>query len=130
MSLEEYRNKKNFAETPEPAGRVRRANRTSIFVVQNHAASRLHYDFRLAIGGSIEKPKQKRKPLFFRPNHPPACRRPHKSSTQPLVHSAVPRADPLCGLAKTVRAVRAKCGSARRWLAVRRPGRRWNQLSV
>jgi bifunctional non-homologous end joining protein LigD len=53
MSLEEYRSKRNFAETPEPTGRIRRANRTRIFVVQKHAASRLHYDFRLAIKGLL-----------------------------------------------------------------------------
>jgi bifunctional non-homologous end joining protein LigD len=53
MSLEEYRSKRNFAETPEPTGRIRRANRTRIFVVQKHAAGRLHYDFRLAIKGLL-----------------------------------------------------------------------------
>ena len=43
MSLEEYRSKRNFTETPEPAGRVRRANRTHIFVVQKHAARRKNF---------------------------------------------------------------------------------------
>ena len=53
MSLAEYRSKRAFTKTPEPAGRVRRSNRRRIFVVQKHDASRLHYDFRLAVNGVL-----------------------------------------------------------------------------
>ena len=53
MPLEEYRKKRRFTATPEPSGRVPRGDRTRIFVVQKHAARRLHYDFRLAINGVL-----------------------------------------------------------------------------
>src|SRR5882757_7477974 len=50
MSLEEYHRKRNFAVTPEPRGEEGRRDGRS-FVVQKHAASRLHYDFRLELEG-------------------------------------------------------------------------------
>ena len=53
MSLTAYRSKRAFTETPEPVGQVRRSSRRRIFVVQKHDASRLHYDFRLAVNGAL-----------------------------------------------------------------------------
>jgi bifunctional non-homologous end joining protein LigD len=56
MGLAEYRRKRNFKATPEPSGHVadERRDRGRMFVVQKHAATRLHYDFRLELEGVLK----------------------------------------------------------------------------
>ena len=46
-----YRAKRNFAATPEPQGEVARSEGPLAYVIQKHAATRLHYDLRLEHGG-------------------------------------------------------------------------------
>ena len=54
MTLERYRQKRNFKVTPEPAGKVGKPRlRELSFVIQKHAARRLHYDFRLELNGVL-----------------------------------------------------------------------------
>ncbi len=54
MSLIEYKKKRDFKDTPEPAGKVKKASKELIFVVQRHHASHLHYDFRLELNGTLK----------------------------------------------------------------------------
>ena len=54
MSLDVYRRKRQFDRTPEPRGKVERRPRALRFVVQKHAATRLHYDFRLELDGVLK----------------------------------------------------------------------------
>jgi bifunctional non-homologous end joining protein LigD len=51
-SLATYRAKRDFAKTAEPSGKAGSAKGHS-FVVQKHAATRLHYDFRLELDGVL-----------------------------------------------------------------------------
>lgn len=54
MGLEVYNQKRNFKETAEPAGKKARRSKKLKFVIQRHAASRLHYDFRLEVDGVLK----------------------------------------------------------------------------
>jgi len=53
MSLEEYRRKRVFSQTPEPAPKPQQ-NEGKRFFIQRHSARRLHYDLRLEMDGVLK----------------------------------------------------------------------------
>ena len=53
MSLDEYKEKRDFDITPEPKGNIENEE-GNIFVIQEHDASHLHWDLRLEIGGTLK----------------------------------------------------------------------------
>jgi bifunctional non-homologous end joining protein LigD len=53
MALTEYKRKRHFNRTPEPAGK-KAAKAGWSYVIQKHAASHLHYDFRLELDGVLK----------------------------------------------------------------------------
>ena len=56
MSLEKYKEKRNFKVSPEPSGKSHDAagsQRDLLYVIQKHRASQLHYDFRLEFKGVL-----------------------------------------------------------------------------
>ena len=54
MGLKEYNQKRDFEKTTEPEGKEEKASEKLVFVVQRHAATRLHYDFRLEMEGVLK----------------------------------------------------------------------------
>jgi DNA ligase D-like protein (predicted 3'-phosphoesterase) len=56
VSDAEYRRKRDFDRTPEPsgAGKRKREGRWPLFVIQQHAATSMHYDFRLEAEGALK----------------------------------------------------------------------------
>jgi bifunctional non-homologous end joining protein LigD len=55
VPLAEYNAKRDFTRTAEPAGKVPRARGKALnFVIQKHAASHLHFDFRLELDGVMK----------------------------------------------------------------------------
>ena len=54
MALGVYRKKRKFGVTPEPRGRTKRGRSGHAYVIQKHAARRLHYDLRLELDGVMK----------------------------------------------------------------------------
>ncbi len=52
--LAEYNRKRDFTKTQEPPGKSAASKAAPVFIVQKHAATRLHWDFRLEIDGVLK----------------------------------------------------------------------------
>ncbi len=56
MALEEYKKRRKFNVTPEPKAKLLKRGENR-FVIQEHNASHLHYDFRLEMPAELDKPE-------------------------------------------------------------------------
>ena len=54
MSLKDYRVKRDFSKTSEPEGSIVKSTREKKFVVQEHHATRLHWELRLEMEGVLK----------------------------------------------------------------------------
>ena len=54
MGLKDYRQKRDFSRTSEPQGKQHADEGGSLYIIQKHAATRLHYDLRLELGGVLK----------------------------------------------------------------------------
>jgi bifunctional non-homologous end joining protein LigD len=55
MGLERYHQKRDFSKTAEPKGKIHSRKQDShLFIIQKHAASHLHYDFRIELDGVLK----------------------------------------------------------------------------
>ncbi|VWX53089.1 DNA ligase D [Novosphingobium sp. 9U] len=52
--LAEYNAKRDFKKTAEPAGKAAKSDTGNLFIVQKHAATRLHWDFRIEVDGVMK----------------------------------------------------------------------------
>lgn len=54
MSLHKYWQKRDFDITPEPRGKITKSAKALSYFIQRHHATRLHYDFRLELNGTLK----------------------------------------------------------------------------
>jgi bifunctional non-homologous end joining protein LigD len=54
MPLDRYSDKRSFDSSSEPRGKVESSPEGDLYVVQKHAAGRLHYDLRLELDGVLK----------------------------------------------------------------------------
>lgn len=52
--LAEYNRKRDFQKTAEPSGKAASSDGGNLFIVQKHAATRLHWDFRIEVDGVMK----------------------------------------------------------------------------
>src|SRR3546814_11159855 len=91
MALTTYRKKRDFKATTEPRGKKAQSKGGDSYLIQKHAARRLHYDTRLEMGGVLQSWAVSKRPSVMRGETSTAVRREDRPRDIGALYGTIPK---------------------------------------